>query len=90
MKLLMCSIFDAAIGIYSAPFYARSKGEASRNFSDAVNDAKTDYCKHPSDFTLFAVGVFDDKDATIEQQSQPTKIITALECKALPENLTQQ
>lgn len=80
MKLLICSVFDNAIKAYQAPFYARTKAEAARGFADAVNAQNSQFAKHAADFTLFAIGVFNDVDADIEQEGAHQKIISALEC----------
>lgn len=83
MKLLICSIFDGAVGAYGAPFYARSKAEASRTFADACADTNHAFYKHAADYTLFSIGTFDDADGKIVQPAMHSKIITALECQSV-------
>lgn len=63
---LMC-IFDSAAEVYMRPFCAQSLGEALRAFADLVNDPDHPIAKHPDDYTLMHVGVFD----------QTTGIVTA-------------
>ncbi len=59
MDLIQCSIFDEKSGVYAQPFSAPSVAHAKRTFSDFVNDGDTIIGMHPSDFTLFKIGVFD-------------------------------
>lgn len=54
------SIYDSKTGVYSTPFYALTKGEAIRSFTDSCNDNKTMLFRYPDDYTLFEVGEFDD------------------------------
>lgn len=79
MKLLALSIYDSAVGCYQQPFYARSRGEAVRLFSDACQDKSSPFGKHPHDFTLMQVGEFDDQSGALNQTTH-SKIISALEC----------
>lgn len=81
MTNLMCSIYDKAAGAYMVPFFCRTKAEAIRMFTDACGDGKSNFCKHPADFDLMVIGVFDDNSGVIAQAAnEPLKIITALEC----------
>ncbi len=65
MRLLAFAVYDAKAGAYLRPFFANSAGEAIRSFGDAVN-SDTPFGKHPEDYTLFAVGSFDDSDALLQ------------------------
>lgn len=57
------SVFDAAVKAYLPPFFARSKGEAIRSFSDAVNTEGHQFKKHSGDYSLWYLGEFDDSNA---------------------------
>ena len=52
MNLFAVSVYDSAVGAYSPPIFAKSKGEAIRSFSDACNDSSTAMSKHPQDYIL--------------------------------------
>lgn len=82
MKLLLCSVYDAAVGAYLNPFAVRSEPEAKRSFSDAVGDANSPFCAHPEDYILYAVGLFDNLSGAFEVPDTPKKLITALEVRA--------
>lgn len=60
MNLQAYSIFDNKALVYHAPFFAINDGVAVRMLSDLANDLNTNIGRHPSDFSLFRVGVFDD------------------------------
>jgi hypothetical protein len=66
---------------YLRPFYARTKGEAVRSFVEAVNDGKSDFRKHASDYTMMYLGEFDDATGCFAP-IDPERIISALECLA--------
>lgn len=57
-------IFDKALGAYSRPMFVASKGQAVRSMSDEVNKPESEIGRHPSDYELFYVGVYDDRDAS--------------------------
>nr|AVQ10255.1 DNA binding protein VP5 [Gokushovirinae environmental samples] len=48
------------MGAFMQPFFARSKDEARRSFSDAVADPKMEFGKHPGDYGLYCLGEWDD------------------------------
>ena len=60
MKLNVYSIYDNASSLFSRPFFTQSDGEAIRSFSDIATDAEHPIGKHPADYTLFRLGIFDD------------------------------
>lgn len=80
MRHLIVSIYDAAATTFSLPMYMVTKGAAVRSFSDAVGDDKSPFCAHPEDYTLFALGTFDDTSGEFVTLSAPEKVITAVEC----------
>lgn len=59
MKMKLCSIYDSKAGAWLNPMSFQSTGQAIRSFGDAVNDGKSEFWKHPEDYTLFVVGEFD-------------------------------
>lgn len=59
MKLNVYTVYDSKAEIYIQPFCLQTRGEAIRSWDDVVNDPKTQYYKHPSDFTLFELGTYD-------------------------------
>lgn len=66
MILILISIKDRAIQAFQPPFAVRAKGEAMRNFMDAVNDPNNKQLHaHPEDYELYIVGYFDDNTGQI-------------------------
>lgn len=58
-KQVFC-IRDAKVGFYGPPMVLRSTGEAIRIFTDAVSDPKSQISKYPEDFSLHAIGEYDE------------------------------
>lgn len=63
MILKIFTVFDCKAESYLPPFHAGSTGLALRSFADAVNRSDHFFNKHPSDYTLFEIGEFDDQSA---------------------------
>lgn len=82
MKFMMCSIYDAAVGTYSPPFFARAMGIAFRDFRHALVDPKSSMSKAPSDFSLFVLGEFDDESCKLMLLDAPRRAMTGPEAVA--------
>jgi hypothetical protein len=80
MILHVFSVYDKAVGAHLPPFYARSKGEALRSFSDACNDSKHQFYQHGLDYVLVFLGEFNDVGG-IFSCGEPVRILSATECK---------
>lgn len=65
MKLIMVAIHDSKSESFGRPLFVRAYGEAERSFSEVVNDGKSDYAKHPGDFTLFEIGSYEDNTGVV-------------------------
>lgn len=65
MQQLVFSIYDTKAAIYSSPWLSPTKGAAIRAFSDNVNDVQSPFYRHPDDYILFQLGVFDDNTGEI-------------------------
>ncbi len=66
MEMKVFSIYDMKTEVYSKPFFCLTTGEAIRTFTDAVNEPNSPFNRHPEDFNLFEIGVFDDGAAVIK------------------------
>jgi len=77
MIMVVCSVFDRAVGAYGRPLFMQSKGVAIRSFSDECKRVADDnqMNKHPQDFSLFELGTWDDQTGKFEQHDQPQQII---------------
>lgn len=82
MEWKLMTVYDTKAGIYDRPFVARSNGEAIRGFSDAINDAKTTIGKHPEDFNLMEIGIYNDQTGEVDRK-KITCLITGSNCKVV-------
>lgn len=77
----MFAIFDQKSKAYMQPFFAQSAGCAARSFAVAVNDPTTMLSKHPEDFSLWEIGVFDDDNAHLHSHSPLKSVCLAISLK---------
>lgn len=70
------SVFDSKAAYYSRPFFAKTTGEAIRLFEDSVRDKDSLFSKHPLDFTLFELGIFDDSNGLFDSLAVPNPLGT--------------
>jgi len=78
---MVFTIFDDKAEVYLMPFYMKTIGEALRAFADSANDPNHSFCKHPTDFTLFRIGHYDDSAASFVLHPTPQAIGKAIEYK---------
>lgn len=82
---VMCSVKDLVADQFGRPFFAVSDGSAIRGFADEVNSADSMLAKHPADFQLFHMGVFDDESGEIFAESPYRLLISGPQCFNRPE-----
>ncbi len=70
----ICSIYDSKANAWLTPMFFQSNGQAIRSFSDAVNDLKTDFGKHPDDYTVFQLGHWDERMGEIQLLDTPKSL----------------
>jgi len=58
--LQIFTVYDEKAMCFMPPFFVPAMGLATRTFSDCINSADHHFGKHPADYTLFKLGVFDD------------------------------
>lgn len=70
MKLYALSVRDRAADVFGSPFFSPSVGLAVRQFGDQVANPEPNNMlnKHPEDFDLYQVGLFDDQTGGFEPQ----------------------
>ncbi len=88
MKMNIYAIYDTASGLYSRPFFTQSDSEAIRSFSDIAGDAEHPIGKHPKDYTLFRIGIYDDANAKLTDEDN-SSLSTALECISRAQNVSR-
>lgn len=83
MKYVMCSVLDLIGQQYGRPFFVVSVGSAIRGFSDEVNTPaeQSVLFKHPDDFQLFEIGVFDDSSCKFELLDVPKMLVSGSQVK---------
>lgn len=79
MLFTVFSIYDSAVSTWLPPLYARNKGEMLRNFADGVADPKSQLAKHPSDYSLFELGTWDDDKCVFTTLKAPIRLCMALD-----------
>lgn len=72
------AVRDNAVEAFLPPFHVRSRGEALRSFSEAVNKGDHQFSNHPDDYVLYHLGKFDDASGVIAAV-EPTRIVSARE-----------
>lgn len=60
MLLNAYTLYDSKALTYSPPFYCTAHGAAVRMVMDLAADPNTSVGRHPADFTLYCVGMFND------------------------------
>lgn len=79
MILKVYSVFDSKMEAYMQPFFMQARGQAIRAFVDTATDDSTTIGKHPSDYTLFEIGSFDDQTCKFDLSVTPVSLGVALE-----------
>lgn len=74
MKKKMFSVWDEKAGAFLQPFFALTKDMAMRGFAMALEQAGSEMCRFPGDFTLFELGEFDDSDGSVKS-SPPVSVV---------------
>lgn len=77
MKRYVCAVFDSAVLAFGQPFFVPALGAALRSFSDEVNRAAPDNAlhAHPEDYTLHALGTFEDETGTFEADEDSRRVL---------------
>lgn len=68
MQLIVIAVRDAKSEAYGRPFFVNTIGQAVRDFDDEINRPAENNMlyKHPDDFSLWALGKFDDTSGSFE------------------------
>lgn len=82
MKSVVIAVRDRAADVYGMPQCVATIGTAIRSFSDAVNGAgESALQKHPEDFDLYHIAVYDDATAEFECVDPPRMIAVGKDVK---------
>lgn len=79
MMQVIVAVRDSKSNLFGRPFFVQSTGVGIRSFTDEVNRVADDnpFHKHPGDFALYQLGVYDDETGYIECPAQPQLLIQA-------------
>lgn len=69
MILKAFSVYDSKVKAFGPVFFQNAAGAAVRDFSDACNSEKTVFYKHPSDYVLYEIGLWDDSTGELSSIS---------------------
>lgn len=77
MKRYVCAVFDSAVQAFGQPFFVPALGAALRSFADEVNRSAPDNAlhAHPEDYTLHALGTFEDETGTFEWTEDSRRVL---------------
>ncbi len=78
MRHRVFSVLDTKAKAFLPPFTCPEVGIATRLFGDMVNEPKHQFARHPEDYSLFEIGLFDDSSALVEPFG-PEMVITGLQ-----------
>lgn len=81
MKFNICSFYDSKLGVYSRPFFVADLREIPRIATDVLTSESSTVSRHPEDFTLFHIGMFDDNEASVTDLGSPVALIRMHELK---------
>lgn len=84
-KLRVYAVYDSKVKAYMNPFFMRSDGEALRGWMDVCNDKSTQFNKHPGDFSLMALGEYDEQSGKFSCEAAPRSLGLAVEFVRRPE-----
>lgn len=87
------SIFDTKSLVYSNPFYALTHGAAIRIVTDAARDPNSQLSRHPADFVLYCVGVYDDQNgifSPLDPKEHIVDIVALLRLDEQPNLFSQE
>ena len=74
MKKVYYAVYDRKAEMYMPPFLEVKDGTAIRALQDAIASKDHPFAKHPEDFSLFQLGVFDDETGMITANEKPVKL----------------
>ena len=60
------SIYDSKAERWTFPMQVEKHGDMIRSFEDIANDQNHPVGKHPTDFTLFEIGTYDDTEGVMK------------------------
>lgn len=78
MLMSAYSMYDNKSLMYHPPFFSSTNAAAVRAVRDLVDDPNTTIGRHPSDYSLFLVGVWDDSNGVFTPMRPLTHVVDAV------------
>jgi hypothetical protein len=80
MQFFIFGVRDLAAQAFMPPSFAHNTGQVVREFRDIVNDANHAFNKHPDDYELYELGVFDDSNGSFTLHPEPKLLVQGKHC----------
>lgn len=77
MLMSICTVRDDVSQVYGRPMFVRTVGEANRSFISECSNAESELSKHPSDYSLYELGQYDDETAVFTLLPAPRLVSKA-------------
>ncbi len=74
------TVKDLASETFLKPFTMLTDRDAKDGFAHVINEEETPYNKHPQDYVLMSLGMFDERTGLL-QVSEPKTVARALDLK---------
>jgi len=87
MMLNAYTVYDNKALAYNVPFFTSTDGQAVRMFADLANDSNTAVGRHPSDYSLFFIGSYDDQKGQLLAESPLRHVADAFAMLKIQPNL---
>lgn len=65
MIMKIFAVRDAKVEAFLQPFFSPTMPAAMRSISEVVNDPQHTFAKHAADYSLYALGEYDDTSGVI-------------------------
>lgn len=78
MKVLV-AILDNAIEAFGPIMEVRANGEGIRMFIDEANRPESSIHKHPADYDLYKIGMWDETTGELQAMMPPERIARAVD-----------
>lgn len=78
LVLNVYAVYDLLGESYGQPYFTANDKTAVRMFSDACKDPETPVGRHPQDFALFRIGVWNSDSGSLAGTDVPVPVVTGL------------
>lgn len=79
MELKIYSIRDSKGDVFNPPFYAKTHGEAEREFTMACRRENSPAAQFPEDYDLYFIGTYDNTSGKIQANDTPQHVVKAVQ-----------